>query len=116
MFPLPLFRGIGHLHSIMDLVITAKDIARAGEALCVMTQFVADQCPDSNSRDDLFAYMDRIKLHCHQLKITSAVKADSKTSTSETVRTLTPHLTIPTAWPAAWPAHLSRLSCSVAGG
>lgn len=76
-------RGIGHLHSVMDLVITAKDIARAGQSLCVLTGLVADQCPDTKSRNDLLAYMDRINLHCHQLKITSAVK---KTSTRETVR------------------------------
>lgn len=113
-----LFRGIGHLHSIMDLVITAKDIARAGEALCVMTQFVADQCPDSKSRNDLFAYMDRIKLHCHQLKITSAVRADNKTSTRETVRNNNPSPVYTTHTGPSLPMHprLSVLFCSVVGG
>ncbi len=64
----------------MDLVITAKDIARAGESLCMLTRVVADQCPDVKSKNDLIAYMDRIKLHFHQLKITSGVKADIKTT------------------------------------
>lgn len=69
----------------MDLVITAKDIARAGENLSMLVGAIADQCPDKKSKNDLYAYVDRIKLYCHQLKITSAVKADIKTSSSETV-------------------------------
>ncbi len=69
----------------MDLVITAKDIARAGEYLCTLARAIADQCPDVEHRNDLFAYVDRIKLHCQQLKITSAVKAE-KASSTETVR------------------------------
>lgn len=71
----------------MDLVITAKDIARAGEGLSVLARAIADQCLDKKSKNDLFAYVDRIKLHCHQLKITSAVKSDAKTSSRETVNT-----------------------------
>ena len=69
----------------MDLIVTAKDIARAGECLCALARLIADQCPDAKSKNDLFAYVSRIKLHAHQLKITSAVKADTKSSTHETV-------------------------------
>lgn len=69
----------------MDLVITAKDIARAGEYLSTMARAIAEECPDIKSKKDLLAYVDRIKLYCHQLKITSAVKADIKTSSRETV-------------------------------
>ena len=78
-------RGIGSLHTLKDLVVTAKDIARAGEYLCVLTRVIADQCPDTKSKNDLYAYVERIKLYCHQLKITSAVKADTRNSTDETV-------------------------------
>lgn len=46
---------------------------------------VVPQCPDQQCRKDLVAYLDRIQLYCKQLKITSAVKADLKTSTGETV-------------------------------
>lgn len=46
---------------------------------------VVPQCPDQQCRKDLAAYLDRIQLYCKQLKITSAVKADLKTSTGETV-------------------------------
>ena len=68
----------------MDLIVTAKDIARAGECLCDLARLVADQCPNTQSKNDLYSYMDRIKLHCHQLKITSAVNADR--TSRETVR------------------------------
>lgn len=34
------------------------------------------QCPDSASKKDLIAYLQRIALYCHQLNITSKVKAD----------------------------------------
>lgn len=34
------------------------------------------QCPDSSSKKDLLAYLQRIALYCHQLNITSKVKAD----------------------------------------
>lgn len=34
------------------------------------------QCPDSASKKDLLAYLQRIALYCHQLNITSKVKAD----------------------------------------
>lgn len=34
------------------------------------------QCPDSATKTDLLAYLQRIALYCHQLNITSKVKAD----------------------------------------
>ena len=43
------------------------------------------QCPDEQCKKDLLAYLERIQLYCHQLKITSAVKADLNTSVRETV-------------------------------
>ena len=43
------------------------------------------QCPDKQCQKDIIAYLERIQLYCHQLKITSAVKADLKTSIRETV-------------------------------
>lgn len=72
----------------MDLAITAKDIARAGECLFALARAIADQCPDIKSKNDLLAYGDRIKLHCHQLKIRAALRADSQTSSIETVKAL----------------------------
>ena len=43
------------------------------------------QCNDKNCRKDLQAYLDRMKLCCHQIRITGAVKADLNTSIKETV-------------------------------
>ena len=45
------------------------------------------QCPDRQCCSDLLAYLERVKLCCHQLRITSAVRADMDTSTAETVST-----------------------------
>ena len=37
---------------------------------------IAGRCPDSVTKSDLLAYLGRITLYCHQLNITSKVKAD----------------------------------------
>lgn len=37
---------------------------------------VSLQCPESSTKKDLIAYLQRIALYCHQLNITSKVKAD----------------------------------------
>ena len=34
---------------------------------------IADQCPESTTKKDLLAYLQRIALYCHQLNITSKV-------------------------------------------
>lgn len=44
------------------------------------------QCPDESCRKDLLAYMERMQLYCHQLKITSSVSADLGESVKEAVR------------------------------
>lgn len=43
------------------------------------------QCPDPSCRGDLLAYLNQIKLCSHQLRITSSVKADLRSSVRETV-------------------------------
>lgn len=85
-----------------------QDIARAGQYLGKLVQQVADevhvklnnklcsycthacishmQCPDESCRKDLLAYMERMQLCCHQLKITSSVSADLGESVKEAVR------------------------------
>ena len=37
-------------------------------------RLIADQCPESTTKKDLLAYLQRIALYCHQLNITSKVK------------------------------------------
>ena len=46
---------------------------------------VADQCPDSATKKDLVAYLERISLYCHQLNITSKVKADVQNISGELI-------------------------------
>lgn len=69
-------RGRGPLKSTMDVINAAKKISEAGTKLDNLATKIADQCPDSASKKDLLAYLQRIALYCHQLNITSKVKAD----------------------------------------
>ncbi|XP_065919372.1 catenin alpha-like [Dysidea avara] len=78
-------RGQGPLKSTMDVIWAAQEIARAGNQLDEMTREIALQCPHEGCRKDLQAYLQRVKLCAHQLKITSAVKADLSSSVRETV-------------------------------
>jgi hypothetical protein len=43
------------------------------------------QCPDSASKKDLLAYLQRIALYCQQLNITSKVKADVQNVSGELI-------------------------------
>ena len=47
--------------------------------------YLALQCPDSSSKKDLLAYLQRIALYCHQLNITSKVKADVQSVSGELI-------------------------------
>ena len=69
----------------MDVIVSARDIARAAESLDKIAWHITEQCPDQQCCRDLQAYLGQIKLYCHQLKITAAVKADLNTSMRETV-------------------------------
>jgi len=46
---------------------------------------VATKCPDSATKKDLVAYLERISLYCHQLNITSKVKADVQNISGELI-------------------------------
>ena len=47
--------------------------------------FVFLKCPDSGSKRDLEVYQERITLYCHQLNITSKVKADVQNISGELI-------------------------------
>ena len=92
-----------HVKLSVLLHLSLQEIARAGnlldeltreilqqvcEMLCHFTSWIAHvilQCPHEGCRNDLQAYLQRVKLCSHQLKITSAVKADLTSSVRETV-------------------------------
>ncbi|RWS29245.1 alpha-catenin-like protein [Leptotrombidium deliense] len=69
-------RGKGPLKTTMDVINAAKKISELGTKLDKLARQIAHQCPESNTKKDLLAYLQRIALYCQQLKITSKVKAD----------------------------------------
>ncbi|ESO93133.1 hypothetical protein LOTGIDRAFT_178587 [Lottia gigantea] len=78
-------RGRGPLKSTMDVINAAKKISEAGSKLDKLAQEVSSKCPDSQSKKDLESYMQRIALYCHQLNITSKVKADVQSASGELI-------------------------------
>lgn len=78
-------RGRGPLKSTMHVINAAKKISEAGTGLDKLARSIADQCPDSASKKDLLAYLQRIALYCHQLNITSKVKADVQSVSGELI-------------------------------
>ncbi|KAJ0169650.1 hypothetical protein K1T71_014835 [Dendrolimus kikuchii] len=50
-----------------------------------LTREIAEQCPESSTKQDLLAYLQRIALYCHQIQITSKVKADVQNISGELI-------------------------------
>ena len=67
-------RGKGPLQTTMAVINAAKRISEAGTKLDKLARAIADQCPESSTKKDLLAYLQRIALYCHQLNITSKVR------------------------------------------
>jgi catenin alpha len=78
-------RGRGPLKTTMDVINAAKKISEAGTKLDKLARMIADQCPESTTKKDLIAYLQRIALYCHQLNITSKVKADVQNVSGELI-------------------------------
>ncbi|XP_065218561.1 catenin alpha isoform X1 [Planococcus citri] len=78
-------RGRGPLKTTMDVINAAKKISEAGTKLDNLTRKIAEQCPESSTKKDLLAYLQRIALYCHQLNITSKVKADVQNISGELI-------------------------------
>ena len=69
----------------MAVINAAKRISEAGTKLDKLARAIADQCPESSTKKDLLAYLQRIALYCHQLNITSKVKADVQNVSGELI-------------------------------
>lgn len=78
-------RGRGPLKTTMDVINAAKKISEAGSRLDKFARQIADQCPESSTKKDLLAYLQRIALYTHQLNITSKVKADVQNISGELI-------------------------------
>ena len=69
----------------MAVIDAAKRISEAGTKLDKLARQIVDQCPESSTKKDLLAYLQRIALYCHQLNITSKVKADVQNVSGELI-------------------------------
>jgi len=78
-------RGKGHLKTTIDVIEAAQKISEAGTKLDKLARQIADECPESSTKKDLLAYLQRIALYCHQLNITSKVKADVQNVSGELI-------------------------------
>lgn len=77
--------GRGPLKTTMDVINAARKISEAGNKLDRLTRVIADQCPESSTKKDLLAYLQRIPLYCHQIQITAKVKADVQNISGEMI-------------------------------
>merc|ERR1719305_1233003 len=78
-------RGKGHLQTTMAVINAAKKISEAGTKLDKLARQIGDRCVESTTKKDLIAYLQRIALYCHQLNITSKVKADVQNVSGELI-------------------------------
>lgn len=78
-------RGKGHLKTTLDVITAAQKISEAGTKLDKLARQIAEECPESTTKKDLLAYLQRIALYCHQLNITSKVKADVQNVSGELI-------------------------------
>lgn len=69
-------RGRGQLKTTMDVINAAQKISEYGTELDKIANLIAEQSPESQTKRDLIGYLKEIALYCHQLNITSKVKAD----------------------------------------
>ena len=73
-------KGRGRIKTTDDVISSAQEISKAGTKLDQLARRIADRCPESSTKSDLLAYLQRIILYCHQLSITSKVRTTSSFS------------------------------------
>jgi len=78
-------KGRGRIKTTDDVINSAQEISKAGTKLDQLARRIADRCPESSAKSDLLAYLQRIILYCHQLSITSKVKADVHSVSGELI-------------------------------
>jgi len=78
-------KGRGRIKTTDDVINSAQEISKAGTKLDQLARRIAERCPESSAKSDLLAYLQRIILYCHQLSITSKVKADVHSVSGELI-------------------------------
>ncbi|KAI3422107.1 hypothetical protein GPALN_012640 [Globodera pallida] len=69
-------KGRGPYKTTMDVIKAAQEISENGGRLNELARQIGNESVESNTKKDLCAYLERITLFCHQLNVTSKVKAD----------------------------------------
>ena len=67
-------RGRGPFNTISDIIYSAKEISALGINLEKLVKELADECPESKSKQELLGYLNQLPLFCNQLNIASKVK------------------------------------------
>lgn len=57
----------------MDVIKAAQEISENGGKLKSLAEQIGNESVESNTKKDLFAYLQRVDLFCHQLNLTSKV-------------------------------------------
>lgn len=57
----------------MDVIKAAQEISDDGAKLNELARQIGQESVESSTKRDLFAYLERITLFCHQLNVTSKV-------------------------------------------
>lgn len=66
-------RGRGPYKTTMDVIKAAQEISEDGGKLNMLARQIGNESVESTTKKDLFAYLERITLFCHQLNVTSKV-------------------------------------------
>lgn len=66
-------RGCGPLKTTMDVIRAAQEISLNGSKLNALARQIGEESADSQTKNDLLAYLSQITLYCQQLNICSKV-------------------------------------------
>jgi len=69
-------KGRGPYRTTMDVIRAAQEISDKGDKLKIIAHGIGSDSVESDTKKSLFAIFDKIILFCHQLNMTSRVKAD----------------------------------------
>ncbi|CAD5232346.1 unnamed protein product [Bursaphelenchus xylophilus] len=70
--------GRGPFKTTMDVINAAKEISERGRELEKIADSIGKECVESQTKNDLYSYIQKSILFCHQLSLTSRVKAEIK--------------------------------------
>ncbi|KAI6186254.1 Protein humpback-1 [Aphelenchoides besseyi] len=69
-------KGRGPYRTTMDVIRAAQEISIKGKQFEAVAQRIGDEAAETTTKKDLFANINKIILFCHQLMLTSRVKAE----------------------------------------